>query len=658
VIFVRRNEDDKSRINVVGHLRCGVTSYRSPEEFRDNFAEDNFTQGVVVAATAELAPLVASVTNNHKHLRSLLFAQSDDALCAPDNMTDTIISNYKTMDHIIAGSHWVEEKIKQAYKADTDGYILPGVNYDLFFPRNRQEGDERLTVMLPLIKDYWYKGYKRGVEMCQALTALAKRNKKDIRIMAYGVPNVPECPNVIGLGAVEQPRLASLLGKEVDVFCDPSHFHSYGLPALEALASGVVPIMWDNFGVREYTHKDNAKILPTEATPSQVATAIYNLLFQDTGEFNTLRIGAGRPEYRQTRKEGVNSFISLVEEKLHLFTAKKKICVITPHLRKHGGPTTILQMANQLHKRGHDVEVFTVYPDINPEVVAQTTCKVNLDWKNIPPCDVLISNSDNEHNAFFLAQEQVKKKVMLKLSHNPRFQQLEDRSLHLEWDAIMTSTDWLVEACEKPLTDAGWTHPPQKAKRIGWYHYGHEQFNCMPTSRQYGTLQHQHGVRVAFLAHQHPLKGTTTAMTALEAVKRKHNQVQVFAIGEWPDFPCPPWMKYARDFNREQMAAFFKTVDIWVTASSSEGLGRMALEAMSAGAVCVLTDTGAEYAKAEDNCIVVPRGNAGSLAKAIDRLVNDKVLFSSLAKRGYETACKYADSTEFADALEEVVVNV
>jgi glycosyltransferase involved in cell wall biosynthesis/GT2 family glycosyltransferase len=658
VVFVRRNEDDKSRINVVGHLHSGISAYGSPKEFVDNFSEDHFSNGVLVAATAELVPLVQAAAHEHKHLRTLLFAQSDDPLCAPDGLEEQIRTNYSKVDKIIAGSSWVEKKINQEYKTQTSGNILPGVNYDLFFPRDRSRGDERLTVMLPLIKDYWYKGYKRGVEMCQALTQLCQRNGKDIRIMAYGPVNVPECPNVIGLGPVEQPRLASLLGTEVDVFCDPSHFHSYGLPALEALASGVVPVMWDNFGVREYTDENNAKILPTEATPSQVATAIYNLLFKDEGDFNSLRIDSLRPERRQTRKDGVDNFISLVEKAFHLFTEKKKISVVTPHLRKHGGPTTILHMANQLQARGHDVEVFTVYTDVNPEVVSTTNCKVNLDWKRIPSCDVLISNSDNEHNAFFLAQDQVKKKVMLKLSHNPRFQQLEDQSLHLDWDAIVTSTSWLVDVCEKPLTDAGWTHPPREAKRIGWYHYGHETFNCIPTSRQYGTLQHQHGVRIGFLAHQHPLKGTNTAITALEAIKKKHNKTNIFAVGEWPNFPCPPWMRYAQDLNRSQMAALFKSTDIWITASTSEGLGRLALEAMSAGVVCILSDTGAEYAEHEKNCLVVPRGNPASLAKAIDRLVNDKILFSQLAKGGYETACKYADANEYVDALEEVILNV
>jgi len=518
----------------------------------------------------------------------------------------------------------------------------------LFFPRDRELGDERPTVLFSLLNSYPAKGYARGVETARALLDICKRNKKEIRVMAYGTLTVPQCPELIGLGTIPQTQLAHLLGTEVDVFCDPSTIHSYGLPSLEAIASGVVPICWDNKGIREYANQENAKILDPQVPASVLANEIYNYVFGEKLKPNNISNSV------HLRSTGVRGFVKILNENFGPIR-DKGIAIVTPHLRKHGGPTTILTMAEQLKERGHDVKLYTVYPDINPEVIGETNIPIFVNWKEVAPCDALIVNSDNEHNDFFSKYPFAKKKIMLKLSHNARFQQLEDQSLTYDWDHIVTSTDWLVGACEKPMTEQGWTHPPKEATRVGWYHYGHERFSCPPNLRSYGTLDSS--LRISFLAHHHILKGTKEAIRALDLIKRKYPKVEVVAIGEWPDFAKnkPEWVNYIYSPNRKLMAEILQGTDIWLTASHTEGLGRMALEAMSASCAVVMTDTSAEFAQNKKNCLVVPKGNFGAMSKAIDKLLNDKDLFTNIVKNGYETASQYADPTEFIDNLEEVI---
>jgi len=510
--------------------------------------------------------------------------------------------------------------------------------------------------MLPMIKGYGYRGYDRGVEFINALWNRAEKDGKEIRILVYGVDSVPKASMAIGLGALSQPRLAKLLGTEVDVFVDPSTLHSYGMPALEAIASGVTVVGWDNKGIREYIKDDRQGVVkPADTSPRAMAEEVYKCLVENkkasTGPWKDLLS-------KNDRSESVDNFIDAFEKRLKLSSQSRRIVVVTPHLRKHGGPTTILGIANELSKRRHNVSVTTVYTDVNPEVTEMTDLPIHLDPHQIPKCDILITNSDNPMNAMFSTLPQAKRKILLKLSHNERFKQLEDEGLKCKWDAVVTSTEWLKEVCAHPLPD--WSHLPVQATRIGWYHYAHERMKAPPSVRQYGDGKSK-AIILGTLIHHHALKGTKEALEALQILKQKYgDKIGVIGVGELgrKHFRPTPWMQYVQSPTRDQMAEVLSQVDIWIGASHTEGLGRMALEAMSAGAACVVTDTGAEFAKHEDNCLLVPIGNSNAIAGAVGRLMEDPQLLRRLYIAGYRTAEAAADPTECIDRLQKVISEV
>jgi len=656
VVLIKRNPEE-SVIPVLGELRASPIVFNSIEEFEEKFIERVFEKGVVVAATCEIVKPIFELTKKNFHLRSVLFAQSDDPELCPEEMKQGMIDAFSKVQYVIAGSESLNKKIQEEYKVNTLGFVRPGVDKRLFHTRSRDNGDERPTVLFSLQTQYPFKGYTRGVEVAKKLSALGKEHQKELRIMAYGVDAVSECPSIIGLGNVSQSYLASLLSTEVDIFCDPAIIHSYGMPSLEAMVSGAAVVSWDNRGIREYANEDNSRILPNNTPPEEVAIEIFDLLFNNPEKLQQLKNSA--PQVNQMREDAVNQFNNLLEKKLRLLIRPRKISVITPHLRKHGGPTTIIHLANGLQRRGHDVDLYTIYPDINPEVVNLSEVPINLNWRKIKKSHILISNSDNDQNEFFTGLKSARKKIMLKLSHNKRFQSLEDNGLKLPWDAIVTSTNWLKDACENPMVGDGWTHPAREATRIGWFHYGHEIFNCPPNMRQYGSINST--VRIGFLAHQHPLKGTGDAMKVVEALKMAYkDKVEIVAIGEWPDFAKmkPKWMGYVISPNREQMANTMHKIDIWLSASHTEGLGRIVLEAMSASTAVITTNTGAEFVEAGKNCLEVNIGNIAQMVKAADKLIKNPQLFSEIVKNGYETACRYADPDPYLDALEEVIDNV
>jgi GT2 family glycosyltransferase/glycosyltransferase involved in cell wall biosynthesis len=568
VALIKRDKDRP--VETMGDLRTGPIVFENEEDFVTTFNQRVFGNGILVAATVETAPLVANLCARFKKLHSLMHVQSyEPDLIEEEAGKKELKEAYSYIPEIISNSKWITNTLKTELNLKPFATISPGVDTRLFYPRDRSKGDERLTVMIPLINSYPFKGYNRGVQLVQQLWNQSVDRGMDLRIMVYGSYNIPESyGTVVALGEVPQPRLAHLLGTEVDVFVDPAHVHSYGMPCLEAMASGVPVVTWDNKGIREYV-KDgqNGILVPNGLDTVNMAAKILDVLANTKKRHQLSRRGL-RVVEKHDRQKSVDKVIHTIETHMGYKVTQRRIVVVTPHLRKHGGPTTILNLANLLSARGHHVSVTSIYKDINPEVTDYTELPIDFDYNNIPECDILISNSDNPMNDLFTNLPQAKKKIMLKLSHNPRFQQLENDSLKLKWDKIITSTNWLVDVCKKPLE--GWDHPSVEAERVGWYHYGHELFDTPPSSREYGEGTKQIPIKIATLIHQHPSKGTPEAITALRNLKAKYGpNIHIIGVGQIPKRAIRSKMgdSYVESPTRDQMAALLKEVDIWVSAS-------------------------------------------------------------------------------------------
>ena len=106
------------------------------------------------------------------------------------------------------------------------------------------------------------------------------------------------------------------------------------------------------------------------------------------------------------------------------------------------------------------------------------------------------------------------------------------------------------------------------------------------------------------------------------------------------------------------MAEFMGKIDIWLSCSHTEGLGRMSLEAMSASAACVLTNTGAEFAVDKENCLLTEVGNIRQITTAVDSLLVDPKLRQKLSVGAYETAVKWADESDYKANLNKLVLEI
>ena len=655
VALVLRDSNNPGEI--LPELRTRPIIFSSEEEFLNDFPKRVFKKGIVVSAISELASLVHKLCDLNTELTGVNHVQSYDPMIAQDDdLKKKARDAYPKLSYTITNSQWITDILKKEYSIKALGTVHPGVDRSLYYPRGRERGDERPTVLIALNRKYHYRGFNRGALLARYLDQISKKKNSEIRIMAVGVEAMPEAPNVIGLGDLAPTRLAHVLGTEVDIFIDPSDYHSYGLPGLEAMASGVPFLCWDNIGVNEYG--ENGKdcvILPKDTPPDEAAIEVYKLLAKV--EIRKTFAYAGLDKVKlHDRADSVDKFITILEKELSLSYPKRKIVFVTPHLRKHGGPTTIIQAANEMFKRGHDVSLTCVIPDLNPEVTVQSRAPINLDFKNIPECDVLIVPSDNHDSDYFNSLPQAKHKINFKMGHNERFKENEENSLKLKWDRIITTTEWLADVCRKPTKE--WDYPPtENVERVGWFHYSHGKFNCPPGERTYGGKNSS--FIITTLIHHHPLKGTMEALAVLDRLRRKY-KLEVVGVGEVnpKQLQLPPWVRYMYQPNRDRMVEIFKQTDIWVGASFTEGLGRISLEAMSAGVACVISDTDPEFATHRENCILYPIGDKDAMEKAIESLLDDDSLFQKIREKGYNTAKRYSSPVHFVEALEKIVYRV
>lgn len=657
--------DEKKTTEPVAELRCAPVIFKTQEELYQEFTTRMFDKGIVIAATAELAPVVADLARFNPNLTPVLHVQSYEPALIPDaGSAELFKQNFKTIPTVISSSHWITNELKTE-DVPVLATVNPGIDTNLFYPKDRSKGDERPTVLIALNGTYAFKGSDRGLQLAYMLQQIAKEKRKDIRIMAYGANQVNGAPGILCQGSLARTRIANLLATEVDVFVDPALNHSYGMPALEAIACGVLAVSWDNRGIREYLPKGyipgNDLIAPNDTPVGTIAKLVFNALMDD--KTRAILVEQQRKtaliEYHD-RGKNVEKMAKILKDLVGL--PKLNIVVVTPHARKHGGPTTLITMANELAARGHNVKIASVYSDLNPGVIQYTNLPIillNQKMDNFPECDLVITNSDNPLNKDISESPKAKRKIMIKLSHNPRFKALEESGLNLKWDAIVTSSQWLADVCENPAPD--WNYSPVKAHRVGWYHYNFEKMRRSIKKKRYHELDKDQIV-ISTLVHAHHAKGSSEAGAILDSIYRHYKgSVKFIGVGEIHPSKVKiaiPGMDYVFAPSRDELADIMAKTDIWLGCSHTEGLGRMALEAMTGAAACVLTDTGAEFVVDGKNAMVRPVGDLDGMANAVNELIADHELRRGIGLSGYETAKKMADPTEFINNLEQVIASV
>lgn len=172
----------------------------------------------------------------------------------------------------IVNSIWLKNLMKEKYGYDLP-IINPGINHDVFYPREVERNDNKLRVVAFGKQTRW-KGFP---ELLKAMEIVMKE-RKDVEFIVYGAKK-PDYPSKVPyrfLERISDEELAKLYSS-ADVFVSASWYESFPLPPIEAMACGA-PVVTTRYGTEDYAfHEKNALVVPPK-DPKALAQAILRLL--------------------------------------------------------------------------------------------------------------------------------------------------------------------------------------------------------------------------------------------------------------------------------------------------------------------------------------------------------------------------------------------
>ncbi len=325
----------------------------------------------------------------------------------------------------------------------------------------------------------------------------------------------------------------------------------------------------------------------------------------------------------------------------------KKIVYIIPGTGISGGIAIILQHANRLLERGHDVCIVT------------QDCKTKLDW--FPNNKVTIITENTKHKyllenidiliatgwstVFSMKNIFAKRKVYFVQSDERRF--FPDEKLKIKiHGTYLTNCEYMTEAL--------WIQRWLKDE------FGHDAYyvpNGIDEKIIYKTSslvkKNEKDIRVLI---EGPISVPFKAMDdAYNAIKDLDCKIWIVSSDGRPK---KRW-RYDRFFEKvpyNEMKQIYSSCDIFLKMSRVEGFFGPPMEAMACGcAVVVSKCTGYdEYIENEKNALVVEMGDVEGAKKAVQMLIENPQMRDQLIKNGYRTV-KQWDWERSIDLLEKMI---
>lgn len=155
------------------------------------------------------------------------------------------------------------------YYPGVNDVIFNGVDLDAFHPCPVEDKESRPTILFVGT----YHNRKRGKLLMEHFARVVRPALPDARLwMVCG--DAPEAEGVTVFGRVSTPKLAELY-RRATVFCLPSSYEGFGVPYLEAMASGTPVVATPNPGANEVLDRGRCGVI---AEPDALGSALLALL--------------------------------------------------------------------------------------------------------------------------------------------------------------------------------------------------------------------------------------------------------------------------------------------------------------------------------------------------------------------------------------------
>ena len=332
-----------------------------------------------------------------------------------------------------------------------------------------------------------------------------------------------------------------------------------------------------------------------------------------------------------------------------------RVTFVTPGLTPSGGARVVVEFANRLADRGHNIAIVgldtrdhTMHRELRSDVrwlqvasaggryLSATNAMAGIRLAlAAPSSDVIVATYTPTVLPALIASRLLRRGKAVWL-HQDFAEQFTDRRL-FRWllrsapprfDRVVTISEWMVEN----MSRMGGAH----ATLVGEGISDRELF----FRQQWHGPQHRHPV-VTSICDPRPWKGLEDLVAAFDIARNRLPDMRATVLSS-VDRPAwiPEWLEWRSAIDRAELARNIARSTLFVSSSWAEGFGLPPLEAMACGVPVLLTDSGGvrDYARHMDNCVVTPPRDPNALACRIVELVEDPDTLTRIARAGRETA--------------------
>lgn len=156
---------------------------------------------------------------------------------------------------------------------------------------------------------------------------------------------------------------------------------------------------------------------------------------------------------------------------------------------------------------------------------------------------------------------------------------------------------------------------------------------------------------ITFTLRNNPLKGDFILIDLIKKISQKYTNLEINImysndkiVFPFNDNQTIKINKYMGPLSRKEIASILQNSDIFIDASFTEGFGLMALEAMAAGNIPIVSNSGGicEYIEHEENGFIIDDvNNIYHYIEILDRLINDNKLYKEIKANCEKTAKEY-----------------
>lgn len=321
------------------------------------------------------------------------------------------------------------------------------------------------------------------------------------------------------------------------------------------------------------------------------------------------------------------------------------ITFVLPGLVQSGGARAVLEVADHLRRRGS--ETLVVVPErtlLAPHRTPVGALQRHLPAALVPLVQPFAARRRVEQSWFDLqtplrgvgrvASDLPSTGVIVATSYRTaeeiaRDPRLVERSVYLvqhdeRWSGSRRRVDTTWRAYDRLIVTAPWLR--QRAVEefgktdVGLALYGVDQRTFLPPVE--GPAPRDPPV-VGFMWDDRPWKGGADMLAVLERLEQPH-RASAFGLGD--PAALPRGVRAAGRLSGTALADFYRSLDVFVSASHSDAGPMMVPEAMACGVPVVTTDIGSVRIWSTDGeaCRIVAPGNVAALAAATDALLGDR----------------------------------